>query len=64
VKHFVVLFGFWAVLTTTYATVDDAISRALEVIDPLVKQGYVVHLDDEWGGNLGERAQGDPARTI
>ena len=52
-KRFVVLFGFWAALATTYATLDDAISRALEVIDPYVKQGYVVHLDDEWGGDLG-----------
>jgi hypothetical protein len=33
VRRFVVLLGFWAILTLTsvYATVDDAISRALEV---------------------------------
>jgi hypothetical protein len=34
-----------------YATVDDAISGALEAIDPYAKQGYVVREDDEWGGD-------------
>jgi hypothetical protein len=34
-----------------YATVDDAISGALEAIDPYPKQGYVVREDDEWGGD-------------
>jgi hypothetical protein len=37
--------------------VDDAISRALEAIEPYVKQGYTVHQDDEWGGDLGVKEQ-------
>jgi hypothetical protein len=55
VRRFVVLLAFWAILTLTsaYATVDDAISRALEAFDPYVKQGYVLHWDDQWGGDLG-----------
>lgn len=44
------------VLASAFATVDDAISRALEAIDPYVKQGYVVR-DDQWGGDLGVREQ-------
>jgi hypothetical protein len=38
------------------ATVDDAISRAMEAIDPYVKQGYTVR-QDEWGGDLGVKEQ-------
>jgi hypothetical protein len=44
------------VLTAAFATVDEAISRALEAIDPYVKQGYVVR-DDQWGGDLGPKEQ-------
>ena len=39
-----------------WATVDDAISRALEAIEPYVKQGYIVR-DDQWGGDLGVKQQ-------
>ena len=46
------LLGFCSILTPCFATVDDAISRALEAIDPYVKQGYIVR-DDQWGGDLG-----------
>lgn len=55
VRQFVVLLGFWAILTLTsaHATVDDAISRALEAFEPHVKQGYVLRWDDQWGGDLG-----------
>ena len=48
----VVLASISLVLASAFATVDDAISRALEAIDPYVKQGYVVR-DDQWGGDLG-----------
>jgi hypothetical protein len=44
------------VLASVFATVDDSISRALEAIDPYVKQGYVVR-DDQWGGDLGVKEQ-------
>ncbi|MBV9391907.1 MAG: hypothetical protein JOY96_08455 [Verrucomicrobia bacterium] len=43
-------------VTTAVATVDDAISRALEAIAPYVKQGFTVR-DDQWGGDLGVREQ-------
>ncbi len=43
-------------VTTAVATVDDAISRALEAISPYVKQGFTVR-DDQWGGDLGVREQ-------
>ena len=33
------------------ATIDDAISRALEAIEPYARQGYTVR-DDQWGGDL------------
>jgi hypothetical protein len=56
VRHLLVLVSIWALLTPVYATVDDAISRALEAIDPYVKQGYVVR-DDQWGGDLGVKEQ-------
>ena len=55
-RHLLVLVSIWALLTPVYATVDDAISRALEAIDPYVKQGYVVR-DDQWGGDLGVKEQ-------
>lgn len=35
-----------------WATVDDAISAAMEAADPYVKQGYSVR-EDQWGGDLG-----------
>ena len=55
-RRFILLLGFFAALTPAHATVDDAISRALEAIDPYVKQGYVVR-DDQWGGDLGVKEQ-------
>jgi len=56
VRRFFLLLGFYTVLTPAYATVDDAISRALEAIDPYVKEGYIVR-DDQWGGDLGVKEQ-------
>jgi len=52
VRRFFLLLGFCVVLPSAYATVDDAISRALEAIDSYVKEGYIVR-DDQWGGDLG-----------
>jgi hypothetical protein len=52
----VVLASIPLVLASAFATVDDAISRALEAIDPYVKEGYVVR-DDQWGGDLGLKEQ-------
>jgi hypothetical protein len=45
--------AFWAILTATYASFDDAISRALEAVGSYAKKGYIVHWDDQWGGDLG-----------
>jgi hypothetical protein len=51
------VFALWAaVAATVHATVDDAISRALEAIEPYVKQGYIVR-EDQWGGDLGVKEQ-------
>ncbi|HZC34807.1 MAG TPA: hypothetical protein VE242_04300, partial [Chthoniobacterales bacterium] len=36
-----------------HATIDDAISSALQTIDLYLKGGYTVHSEDEWGGDLG-----------
>jgi hypothetical protein len=56
-QHFVrrlfVLLSFWALLTPAHATIDDAIRSALQTTDPYAKQGYTVHEEDEWGGDLG-----------
>ena len=56
-RHFVqrlfVLLSWWALLTPAWATIDDAIRSALQAIEPYAKQGYTVHEEDEWGGDLG-----------
>jgi hypothetical protein len=56
-KHFVgrlfVLLSFWSFLTPAYATIDDAIRSSLQTTDSYARQGYIVHLEDEWGGDLG-----------
>jgi len=44
--------AFLAAQAAAYASVDDAISRAMEAMDPYVKQGYVVR-QDEVGRRLG-----------
>lgn len=33
------------------ATVDDAISAAMEAADPYVKEGYIIR-EDQWGSTL------------
>ena len=56
-QHFVgkifVLLSFWSLLTPAYATIDDAIRSALQTADSYARQGYTVHQEDEWGGDLG-----------
>ena len=34
-------------------SIDDAIASALRTIDVYAKQGYTIHEEDEWGGDLG-----------
>ena len=53
VRGLFVLLSFWALLTPAHATIDDAIRSALQTTAPYAKQGYTVHEDDEWGGDLG-----------
>ena len=55
-RKFLILLGLCAFLGRADASVDDAITFALQAIDPYVKQGYVVR-EDEWGGDLGVREQ-------
>jgi hypothetical protein len=51
------LLGFCILLTSgpASATIDDAISSALKTIGQYANQGYTVHEEDEWGGDLGVR---------
>ena len=53
VRRLFVLLSFWALLAPADATIDDAIRSALQTTDPYAKQGYTVHEEDEWGGDLG-----------
>ena len=53
VRKLCVLLSLWAFLSSAKATIDDAISSALEGINTYAKQGYTVHDEDEWGGDLG-----------
>jgi hypothetical protein len=53
VPRLFVLLTFWALLIPARATIDDAIRSALQAIEPYAKQGYTVHEEDEWGGDLG-----------
>jgi hypothetical protein len=56
VRRLLILLSFCGLLTLADATIDDAITFALQAIDPYVKQGYLVR-DDQWGGDLGLREQ-------
>ena len=51
-RLFSILLGLFGALSYANATLDDAIARALEAMQPYVKQGYTVR-DDQWGGDLG-----------
>jgi hypothetical protein len=56
VRRLLILLSVCGLLTPVHATIDDAITFALQAIDPYVKQGYLVR-DDQWGGDLGLREQ-------
>jgi hypothetical protein len=63
VRRLFIAIGVLAAQAAVYATVDDAISRAMEAIDPYVKQGYAVR-QDEWGGDLGVKQQQAITHTL
>jgi hypothetical protein len=63
VRLLFIAIGVLATEALAYATVDDAISRAMEAIDPYVKQGYVVR-QDQWGGDLGVKQQQAITQTV
>lgn len=50
-KLFSLLICLGLLTATAPATVDDAISAAMEAADPYVKEGYIVR-EDQWGGDL------------
>jgi hypothetical protein len=56
VRRLLILLNLCALLTPADATVDDAITSALQAMAPYVKEGYMVR-DDQWGGDLGVREQ-------
>ena len=56
VRRFLILLSLCALVSPAEATIDDAITWALQAIDPYVKQGYIAR-DDQWGGDLGLREQ-------
>jgi hypothetical protein len=56
VRQLLILLSVCALLTPADATIDDAITFALQAIAPYLKQGYLVR-DDQWGGDLGVREQ-------
>ena len=55
-RRFLLLLGFCAILTPVEASLDDAIASALQAMDPYVKQGFIIRVD-QWGGDLGLREQ-------
>lgn len=52
-RTLLVVLSFWALPPSVYATLDDAIRSALQTTGPYARQGYTVHEEDEWGGDLG-----------
>jgi hypothetical protein len=57
VRKAIALLGFCTLLTSgaASASIDDAIASALRTSDEYLKQGFVIHQEDEWGGDLGIR---------
>ena len=47
----VALLGLALIVPPAWATIDDALSFALEAADPYVKEGFTVR-EDYWGGDL------------
>ena len=56
VRRILVILGLCALLSPVDATIDDAITCALQTMETYAKQGYIVR-DDQWGGDLGVREQ-------
>ena len=52
----VIALGCLLLLSTARATIDDALSFALEAADPYVKEGFTVR-EDYWGGDLPVKQQ-------
>jgi hypothetical protein len=54
-RRFVTPFCLLLLLTVAPASgsIDDVIASALRALDAYAKQGYTVHEEDEWGGDLG-----------
>jgi hypothetical protein len=54
-RRFVAVLCLLILLTVAPASgsIDDAIASALRTVDEYAKQGYTVHEEDEWGGDLG-----------
>jgi hypothetical protein len=63
VRRLLIAAGLLALGSSALATVDDAIARALEAINPYVKQGYLVR-DDQWGGDLGVKQEQAITHTL
>jgi hypothetical protein len=63
VRQLIIAISVLAAQSAAYATVDDAIARAMEAIDPYVKQGYLAR-QDEWGGDLGVKQQQAITHTL
>ena len=55
-RRFLIFLGVFGALSHANASIDDAISRAIEAIGPYAKQGYTVR-DDQWGGDLGVKEE-------
>ena len=62
-RQLIIAVGMLAFGGTVFATVDEAIARAMEAINPYVKQGYLVR-DDQWGGDLGVKQQQAITHTL
>ncbi len=62
-RQLIIAISVLAAQSAAYATVDDAIARAMEAIDPYVKQGYLAR-QDEWGGDLGVKQQQAITHTL
>jgi hypothetical protein len=54
-RRFVALLCLSILLTVApaFGSIDDAIGSALRTVGEYAKQGYTVHEEDEWGGDLG-----------
>jgi hypothetical protein len=56
VRRLIIAISLLAFEGNGFATVDEAIAKAVEAMAPYAKQGYLVR-DDQWGGDLGVKQQ-------